>query len=138
MSMYGPGEPSGVSRVLGAVRRRFATDLSIATIEQVEDRGQVGRAAELVTDAFGVRRLIGRLSISVLDQLVTLGAFEREHRNGAVEMEDAEFQLLVENDRGSVGSALDADARPRGQLVGHLVDNCVVICHATPSVEVLP
>jgi hypothetical protein len=80
---------------------------------------------DLVRDLLGLRGRAGRLGVAVLDERVMLGMPERQLRHSAFRVQDAELELLVPDDRGAVGAALDPNARPRVELVGDLVDQGV-------------
>ena len=60
----------------------------------------------------------------MLDQLVVLGTQERQLRQPAVRVENAQIGVLVADERRTIFAALDVNPRPRGQLVGYFVDEC--------------
>ena len=58
----------------------------------------------------------------MLDELVVLHFEHRKLGHATIRIEDAELGLLVADERRAVRAALDANAGPRVQLVGYLID----------------
>src|SRR5689334_3144453 len=68
----------------------------------------------------------------MLDQLVVLRGSERQLRRSAIRIQDAEDRLLVADHGGAVVSAFDPYPRPRVQLVGDVIYDCIGAGH--PSI----
>jgi hypothetical protein len=77
---------------------------------------------DVVSDAAGLGRQIGRLRIPVLDQLVVLGPQDRKLDGTPVAKQQAERRVLVAHDGRPVCAPLDSNSGPRGELVGDLID----------------
>ena len=60
--------------------------------------------------------------LAVLDELVVLNVEDGELGGSAVGVQDAELGAVVQDESRPVGTTLDADTRPGGELVGDFVD----------------
>jgi ketosteroid isomerase-like protein len=75
-----------------------------------------------MADADRVDSQLGRLGLSTLDERIVLAVEYGKLSDTTLGIKDAELGMLVRDDRGTVTSAADPDARPRRQLVGDFVD----------------
>jgi hypothetical protein len=125
----GTSSPRVVS-TLRAVWIVLPAQVSIPPVEQLKHRAEIRGAVEVVAYVLGgVHRVSGR-GVAVLDERVALWKREAQLRDPALAVQHAELELLVANDRRSIGVPLDAHTRPVGELDGELIDDCRPVGHA--------
>jgi hypothetical protein len=114
--------PRGSGWVLRAVRLVVAAQVPVAAVEELEHGGHVLRPVDAVADDVGIEPRIGRLGIPVLDELFVLRMPETQLGHATVAIEDAELEMLVAHEGGTVRTSLDPYTGPGVKLIGDLID----------------
>ena len=77
-----------------------------------------------MTDVLALAHGLGGLRLAVLDERIALTGGEAQLGHGALAVEHAQLDLVVEDHELVTGASLYPHAGPGGELAGDVIDNC--------------